>query len=701
MDSASAFVLDHVIIAIFINGLTFFIMGLAVALMVQKTSTLALAKNLWLLSAYGFLRAIENWMRMFWLIDSHGASVHENLSLELLNVLVLSAASFSLIQFAVKSIVAVNSRYLWVRWVPKVLLSSWLVIFIHAVYTSSTSGPESFLSADTWCRYLLHFPALLLASLALFTHIRIFRETRLPHIARDCFGAGASFGLKAILAGLIASPSHFLLSSLLDSGGLLKFIGLPVQVILMLTNLAITYFIVRILKIFAIEQSRQVESATQERFQAQREALEDQQKAHLEIEQRSNQLENVVNTISVAISDALSRIDNRIAAKEKTEGILLPVATHARGPATSLGQPLELEEMLNIALRKILEFTGFEAGNVFVANARGKELALVAHQGSYEIIRDAGEMTRLLEEPVAKTSESGEFIGINALLDGSEPNRWLGDQRLLLRASVPLKFKNKVQGILNLASKEPRLLTGQQMTLLTAMGQQIGVAIQGVRLYDRVQNVAILEERVRIGRELHDGLAQVLGYLHLKSKVLERLLSSDGADQALAELHEMQEVSRDAYRDVRESILGLRTTVTQDKGLIPTLRQYLHLFSQQCGIRAELVSRPDVKMEFEPHAEIQLLRIVQEALTNVRKHSQASRAWVRFEAEQDEQLLIVEDNGRGFDPSRMGQDLSQHFGLKTMRERAEGVGGSLEISTQPGQGVKVIVRMPLIRTRGG
>ena len=148
---------------------------------------------------------------------------------------------------------------------------------------------------------------------------------------------------------------------------------------------------------------------------------------------------------------------------------------------------------------------------------------------------------------------------------------------------------------------------------------------------------------------------------------------------------------------MRESILGLRTTVTPGVGLIPALTEYLHRFSQQSGIRARLVMGDDAIVKFAPGAEIQLLRIIQEALTNVRKHSQASRAWVRFEADEAGTVITVEDDGRGFDPSLIGQDGREHFGLQTMRERAESVGGVLQISTQPGQGTRLTVQLPLSR----
>jgi signal transduction histidine kinase len=260
---------------------------------------------------------------------------------------------------------------------------------------------------------------------------------------------------------------------------------------------------------------------------------------------------------------------------------------------------------------------------------------------------------------------------------------------------VPLKSKDRVLGVITMASKGRRPFSPQEVTILTAIGQQIGVAIENARLYEQVQSMAALEERGRIGRELHDGLAQVLGYLHLQSRAAEGLLSSGQIAQAQAELQEMQEVAQEAYGDVRESILGLRTAITPGAGLIPTLTEYLDKFSQQSGINARLVIGDDAEMKFTPAAEIQLLRIVQEALANVRKHSQASRAWVRFEADEAGAVITIEDDGQGFDPSRIWQDRQGHFGLQTMRERVESVGGELRFDSQPGQGTRVVIRVPL------
>jgi len=654
------------ILVFFVNGLAFFVMGLAITLETRRPSKLKLAESLWLLAVFAFLRSLANWAEMFLLIQRQATPASDNLPLQTAIVLLLPLSTMFLLQFGIRTIIAANQRHLWLRWVPLALISFWLLALIQAAYSSSGTSADWLLAADVWARYLLYLPGSALSGLAVFLHCRVFREMKLPHIARDCIGVAAAFGLKALLAGLIVSPAPYFLASFLNESSFLAVVGVPVQVFRAITTLAIAYFVVRILGVFEIEQSRQLEMATHQRLQAQQEALEAQRQAREEIERWSRRLEDVVSSIAMAIS-----------------------------------QPLELKEMLDIALRKALELTGLEVGVVFLVDDRAEELTLVAHHGlSQRIIQDL-ERLKFDQGLAGRVARSGEPIVIKNFSEDPRPISMAAkEEGFRFHASVPLKSKDKVLGIMSLTSKSSCSFTPQEVTLLIAIGQQIGVAIENARLYEQVQSITALEERGRIGRELHDGLAQVLGYLYLQSKAAEGLLSSGQIAQAQAELQYMQEVAQEAYGDVRESILGLRTTVTPGAGLIPTLTEYLDKFSQQSGINARLVIGDDTEMKFAPVVEIQLLRIIQEALANTRKHSRASRAWVRFEADEAGAVITVEDDGRGFDPSRIWQKGHEHFGLQTMRERAESVGGDVHISTQPGQGTRVVVQLPLSRQGG-
>ncbi len=152
---------------------------------------------------------------------------------------------------------------------------------------------------------------------------------------------------------------------------------------------------------------------------------------------------------------------------------------------------------------------------------------------------------------------------------------------------------------------------------------------------------------------------------------------------------------------MREAILGLRTSISPSVGLVHTLQEYLRHFSQQSGIPVRLVIDDQARLELQPSAEIQLLRIIQEALANVRKHARASLGWVRIRIRGERATIVVEDDGQGFDLAQVGEGEGLHFGLQTMKERAEGVGGRLRVVSQPGHGTRVVVRLPMSRRNGG
>jgi two-component system, NarL family, sensor histidine kinase DegS len=164
----------------------------------------------------------------------------------------------------------------------------------------------------------------------------------------------------------------------------------------------------------------------------------------------------------------------------------------------------------------------------------------------------------------------------------------------------------------------------------------------------------------------------------------------------------MRKVAANAYEEVRQAIFGLRTMVSRGLGLVPTLSEYLHEFSQQASLEVKLeVQQEGDLTQLAPEVEVQLVRIVQEALHNVRKHAGARMAWVRFWREGDDILMAVEDDGVGFDPAVPPADGRRHFGLATMRERAESVGGALTVRSLGATGTQVVVRLPLTAARRG
>jgi signal transduction histidine kinase len=256
----------------------------------------------------------------------------------------------------------------------------------------------------------------------------------------------------------------------------------------------------------------------------------------------------------------------------------------------------------------------------------------------------------------------------------------------------PLRSPDGVLGELCVVRDAGGTFRPAERALLAALADLAAVAVRTARLREAEQQWTILAERDRIARELHDSMAQVLGVIHLRLRSLETA-AADGPATLGDDLSELADLADEAYRDVREAILGLRETIPSDGGLEGALREYLRKFTRQTGIQAVLACAGDVRAALPPRSEVQLLRVVQEALTNVRKHSGARRATVTLDCSVRPALLQVEDDGVGFEPAAVAASFEGGFGLASMRERVEAIGGALDVHTAPGRGTRIIVRL--------
>lgn len=213
----------------------------------------------------------------------------------------------------------------------------------------------------------------------------------------------------------------------------------------------------------------------------------------------------------------------------------------------------------------------------------------------------------------------------------------------------------------------------------------------------RIQREAIIEERRRIAREIHDGVAQSLSYLNLKTKVLSDSIAAQKTVQALNELSEIRKVVQESYGDIRESIDQLSTEI-KNVMLISALGNYTREFGTNNGIRVQL----DVIRGFPqlaPTAELQLLRIAQELLTNVRKHAHATTVSIKLGSSSQAVEMLVKDDGQGFMLNAPGESPPGYHGLNIIKERAEGLGGMINIASIPGQGTEARVILPLEKVR--
>lgn len=258
--------------------------------------------------------------------------------------------------------------------------------------------------------------------------------------------------------------------------------------------------------------------------------------------------------------------------------------------------------------------------------------------------------------------------------------------------AVPVLCKGPFRGNLYVAEKRSaKRFTAGDEEALVRFAAASAIAIDNAYLHEQLRSVAVVEERELIAREMHDGLAQVLAYVNTKAQAVERLLHKGRSAEASEQLEQLAAASRDVYTDVREGILALRSQPRHGSSFGEALKEFLRSWQEQSGVLANLVI--DDELSVSPSAELQLLRIIQEALSNVRKHAAATSVLVEIVRRDDRLVASVVDDGVGFGPAARFSGMGPRFGLAIMRERAEGVGGTLSVDSEPGRGTTVCIEL--------
>lgn len=371
--------------------------------------------------------------------------------------------------------------------------------------------------------------------------------------------------------------------------------------------------------------------------------------------------------------------------------------------ATALGQSLRLDDAMQIALDKAIVLLEADAGVLCVLEEAQEELVATARRGISDELFAQIRRAKLDAHAVgAEVIRTGEPVAIADAFADPRIAEIAVREGMRSVLALPLKTKGKTVGVLALARRVHRPFAPQDVGLLATIAGQAGMAIQNAALHAQVQHLAVAEERGRIARELHDGVAQVLSYAQNKSAAARRTILQGDPATAADQLLQLEQAAREAFVDAREVIFGLRTAVGPTRALGSVLQEYLEHFGTQAGLAVEL-HMPAVRhgLSLTPEAEHHVLRIIQEALANIRRHAEAQHAWVRLEEDGTHLRVVVDDDGKGFDSARSRPGGQPRFGLHMMRERAAAVGGSLEVVDRPGGGSRVIVRIPGNGRNGG
>ncbi|WP_243290272.1 sensor histidine kinase [Bacillus sp. FJAT-47783] len=203
------------------------------------------------------------------------------------------------------------------------------------------------------------------------------------------------------------------------------------------------------------------------------------------------------------------------------------------------------------------------------------------------------------------------------------------------------------------------------------------------------------EERKRLSREIHDGPAQMLANVLMRSDLIDRIFRERGSEDGFKEIKSLREMVREALYEVRRIIYDLRPMALDDLGLIPTLRKYLATVEEYDG-RAKIVftNNGAETNRLPARFEVALFRLVQEAVTNALKHSEATQIDVKVEVLIDKINLVIKDNGKGFIVNQVRSEKKNSFGLMGMKERVELLDGKIVINSMPGQGTIIVIQVP-------
>jgi len=357
---------------------------------------------------------------------------------------------------------------------------------------------------------------------------------------------------------------------------------------------------------------------------------------------------------------------------------------------------VKLDELLPYVGNLLRETFHYYNVNIFLLESGSSKLTLKALclSGQKGVIPVGVPLEIDEESIVGWVAQSGEPILAN---DVSEDPRYRAVEALRETKSelaVPVKVGNNVIGVLDIESKEIDAFSEADLYTAQTLADQLAVAIENARLYEETRQMAVMEERNRMAREIHDTLAQGFSGIILQLEAAEQAMSGD-VSATERHLNQARSLARKSLAEARRSVWNLRPQALEQLRLVEAIKQEVDKFSQSIGVNAKF-SVFGARRELPPEIETGLLRICQESLANVRKHAKATEVEVSLNFNESALELSIRDNGVGLKSRAASGDVNKRdtFGLISMQERARGLGGTLELQSRRGKGTLVRVVIP-------
>ncbi len=361
--------------------------------------------------------------------------------------------------------------------------------------------------------------------------------------------------------------------------------------------------------------------------------------------------------------------------------------------AATLASEYDIEALLNRFLSMMVRLAGASAGVVRVLTGDGKHLRLAASLGlpaelvekerlvdidcgicGVALRNDEIKQTRDLKPCVARTGQP-----------------FFGECRSMV--VVPLEHNGRLLGAYNLYMAEDKPIPEEVSLLFRSISEHLAMAVENTRLMRENLRMSLMSERQMMANEVHDSLAQTMAYMKMRIELLREALLQYESGKALKYSGDIQQALDEAYASLRELLTQFRNRM-DPLGLEHALKEHAAAYFDRTGVRLEFENRiPDLNLTVDQ--EVQVFHIVQEALSNVARHSGAGQARLTLDVADGQYAFTVEDDGRGVFVMGAQPDLRHHFGISIMSERAQRLGGNIEIANRPQGGARLRLLVPI------
>ena len=384
------------------------------------------------------------------------------------------------------------------------------------------------------------------------------------------------------------------------------------------------------------------------------------------------------------INDLEERVRDRTKALQK-RATQLEISSQVSREITSI---LDIDQLLSQVVALIKDAFGYAFVHIYLLDQNKEQLILRA---SSEFGRIGPQIMKMTQRGLnVKAVLENKAIVINET--DSEPAYMANTKLVEIHSEVviPLRIENKVIGTLDVNSTRSGVFTEEEVLVLQSLADQIAIAIHNANLYKQSQRLAILEERNRLARDMHDSVTQSTYSMGLLIEGWNQMIANGEDVNAHDHLNRMAEINQQILREMRVLIHELKPPVLEQEGLLNAIQQRLDAVESRFGINVRLIT--DDLISFPEMVEEELYRITLEALNNSLKHSEADTLTVQFKNNQQEIILEISDNGKGFDPKIISHCGKQ--GLENMKTRAEKINGIFEIHSGLQKGTTILVRLP-------